>query len=192
MAVPNPGRQAVPRVARRVAGACALLLAASAAAACAGERRVDEAGGARAVLRNAAGAEVGTATFVEEGGAVRVEVDVRDLPAGEKGVHVHETGACDPPTFESAGGHFNPQGRQHGTLNPQGPHAGDLPNLEVGQDGRGRLDAGTDRFSLSEGPGNLLDADGSAIVVHAQRDDLRTDPSGNSGDRIACGVIERA
>ncbi|HEY7529169.1 MAG TPA: superoxide dismutase family protein [Gemmatimonadota bacterium] len=177
----------------RTAGASTslvLLLAAAAAAACSGERRT-ESPGARALLRNAAGQEVGTATLVEEGDRVRVEVDVSGLPAGEHGIHVHQTGACEPPSFESAGEHVNPESRQHGLENPQGPHAGDLPNLEVGQDGRGRLDTATDRLSLSGGPANPLDADGSALVVHAGRDDQRTDPSGNSGDRIACGVIER-
>jgi Cu-Zn family superoxide dismutase len=170
---------------------CLLIAIALTTVACAGERRIVAASSAQAVLRDATGEEVGTATFTEEAGAVRLSADVQGLPPGEKGVHIHQTGACEPPTFESAGAHFNPEGRRHGTLNPEGPHAGDLPNLEVAQDGRGRLEATTDRVTLSAGTASLVDEDGSALVVHAQRDDLQTDPSGNSGDRIACGVIER-
>ena len=176
---------------RSAARWCLVIAAGLTTAACAGERRIVAASAAHAVLRNAAGEEVGTATFTEETGAVRLSVDVQGLPPGEKGVHIHQTGACEPPAFESAGAHFNPEERRHGTLNPEGPHAGDLPNLEVAQDGRGRLEATTDRVTLSAGAASLLDEDGSALVVHAQRDDLQTDPSGNSGDRIACGVIER-
>ena len=95
-----------------------------------------------------------------------------------------------PPAFTSAGGHFNPDNRQHGSENPQGSHAGDLPNLVVGANGAGSLVVTTDRFSLAAGrPTSLLDADGSALVVHAGPDDLKTDPTGNSGARIACGVV---
>ena len=176
---------------RSAARWCLVIAAPLTTVACAGERRIVAASAAQAVLRNAAGEEVGTATFTEETGAVRLSVDVQGLPPGEKGVHIHQTGACEPPTFESAGAHFNPEGRRHGTLNPEGPHAGDLPNLEVAQDGRGRLETTMDRVTFSAGTASLLDEDGSALVVHAQRDDLQTDPSGNSGDRIACGVIER-
>jgi Cu-Zn family superoxide dismutase len=146
---------------------------------------------AAAELRDASGQVVGRAELGEVGGGVRVVVEVRDLPAGGKGVHIHETGSCEAPGFESAGGHFNPEGRQHGVQNPSGPHAGDLPNLEVGEDGTGRLEVTTDRVSLGAGQSSLFDADGSAIVVHAGPDDLRTDPAGNSGDRIACGLIEK-
>ncbi len=122
---------------------------------------------------------------------MRVVAQVRNLPPGTHGIHVHEAGRCDPPDFMSAGGHFNPTSRQHGLRNPNGPHAGDLPNLEVGADGTGRLDALARDLSLSSGTGNLLDTDGSALVVHAAADDEMTDPTGNSGGRIACGVIRR-
>jgi Cu-Zn family superoxide dismutase len=144
---------------------------------------------ARADLRNASGQVVGTATFAQVGNAVRVVLEAQGLPAGVKGVHVHAVGKCDPPDFTTAGSHFNPQGRQHGALNPQGPHAGDLPNLTVGSDGKGRLESTTQLVTLLTGPTSLFDADGSAIVVHAAPDDFRTDPTGNSGARIACGVI---
>jgi Cu-Zn family superoxide dismutase len=147
---------------------------------------------ARAELRNASGQVVGAATFTQIGSALRVLLEVQGLPPGVKGVHVHAVGRCEGPAFTSAGGHFNPHGRQHGALNlPQGPHAGDLPNITVAADGRGRLESTTELMSLGSGPGSVLDADGSAIVVHAAPDDFRTDPTGNSGARIACGVIVR-
>jgi superoxide dismutase, Cu-Zn family len=145
----------------------------------------------RAELKNAAGQPVGTATLTQVGNAVRVVLEVQGLPPGQHGVHVHTVGRCDPPDFASAGGHFNPLSRQHGALNPQGAHAGDLPNVTVGADGKGRLESTTELFTLGGGPTTIFDADGSAIVVHAAPDDFKTDPTGNSGARIACGVITK-
>lgn len=144
---------------------------------------------ASAVLRNPAGQPVGRALFSEQGPATRIEVDVRSLPPGVKGVHVHEVGACDPPQFDSAGSHFNPQSKKHGTMNPSGAHAGDLPNIEITGNGTGRLVTVTSRLTLAPGPTSVFDGNGSAIVIHAAADDYRTDPTGNSGGRIACGVI---
>jgi Cu-Zn family superoxide dismutase len=144
---------------------------------------------AAADLRDAAGRDVGMAQLSEEAEGVRILLEVHGLPPGAKGLHIHESGNCDAPDFKSAGGHFNPEGKQHGLENPRGPHAGDLPNLEVKQDGTGRLDATDDRITLGSGPGSLFDADGSALVIHADRDDQKTDPAGNSGDRLVCGVI---
>ena len=146
---------------------------------------------ARAELTNSAGQPVGTATLTQVGSVVRVVLEVQGLPRGAHGVHVHAVGKCDGPDFASAGAHFNPAGRQHGALNPQGAHAGDLPNLEVGADGKGRLESTTELMSLIGGTTSVFDADGSAIVVHAAPDDFRTDPTGNSGARIACGVITK-
>lgn len=148
------------------------------------------AGGARATatLRTAAGAEAGRATATEVAGGVRFTLDVKGLPAGTHGAHVHTTGRCDAPDFASAGGHWNPTTMKHGSMNPQGPHEGDLPNLIVGSDGRGTLGATVPGATLA----GLLDADGAAIIVHAGPDDLMTDPSGNSGGRIACGVFSAA
>ncbi len=146
---------------------------------------------ATAELMDASGRDVGTAHLSEDGEGVRILLEVHGLTAGRKGVHIHETGNCEPPDFKSAGAHFNPAAKQHGTDNPQGPHAGDLPNIEVGKDGTGRLDTTTDRVTLGEGASSLFDADGSALVVHADPDDYKTDPSGNSGDRIACAVIRK-
>jgi superoxide dismutase, Cu-Zn family len=147
---------------------------------------------ARAEMRNAAGQVVGNATFTQVGSALRVLLEVQGVPAGAKGVHVHAVGKCDGPSFASAGDHFNPYGRQHGALNhPRGPHAGDLPNITVAADGKGRLESTTELMSLASGPSSVFDGDGSAIVIHAAPDDFRTDPTGNSGARIACGVIVR-
>jgi superoxide dismutase, Cu-Zn family len=146
---------------------------------------------ARTVLLNAQGDTVGTATLREVGETVRISVAVSGLPPGEKGIHIHQVGSCEPPSFESAGGHFAPQSRQHGFDNPAGPHAGDLRNLNVGADGTTRQELTTDLVTLRDGPNSLFDADGSALVIHAGPDDYRTDPSGQSGDRIACGVIRR-
>jgi Cu-Zn family superoxide dismutase len=101
-------------------------------------------------------------------------------------------GKCDAPDFTSAGPHFNPTGKQHGALNPQGSHAGDLPNLNVGPDGTGRLETATEQITLGPGATSLWDADGSALVVHAAPDDFTTDPTGNAGGRIACGILTAA
>ena len=140
-----------------------------------------------AELRSADGKPAGRAVATERRGGIEVALTVTGLPAGIHGAHVHTVGRCDAPDFTTAGAHWNPTGKQHGTQNPQGPHAGDLPNLTVGSNGRGtltmRLPAGT--------MAGLLDADGAAFVVHANPDDLHSDPSGNSGGRIACGVFKR-
>lgn len=146
----------------------------------------------RATLLNAQGDTVGVAELHPAGQGVHISLTVQGLPPGEKGLHFHETGSCEPPAFQSAGSHFAPEGRQHGLENPQGPHAGDLRNLNVGQDGRAQQDFTTDRVSLGRGANSLYDSDGTALMIHAGPDDHRTDPSGNSGDRIACGVVERA
>lgn len=144
-------------------------------------------GSAVAQLQTADGVAAGSATATAADGGVMIALRVQGLPPGVHGVHVHTTGRCDPPTFETAGGHWNPTNATHGLEEPPGQHAGDMPNLTVAQDGTGTLE-----YSLVgatfEG---LLDADGSAFVVHAGEDDQRTDPSGNSGDRIACGVFAR-
>ena len=169
----------------------AALLVAVAGAALAQET----AAGATASLLDAQGNSVGSAQFSEGtgGGGVVVTVQAQGLPPGEHGIHLHETGACEASAFESAGGHINPTGAQHGLENPEGPHAGDLPGLSVGADGTASYQATNASVTLSGGgAASLLDADGSAIVIHAAADDQATDPTGNSGDRIACGVIEAA
>jgi len=140
-------------------------------------------------LQNGEGRAVGTALLTQINAGVRIVVEVRGLSPGTKAVHIHETGRCEPPAFSSAGGHFNPEGRQHGLLNPRGPHAGDLPNITIDAEGSGRLETTTDRITLGAGSASLFDGDGSAIVVHGSPDDFMTDPTGNSGARIACGAI---
>lgn len=160
-------------------------------AGCAGTLPTAGSTGARATaeLRDANNRVVGQATFTGLSDGVRVVLEARGLPPGEHAVHVHATGTCEPPTFASAGEHFNPGNKRHGLLNSAGPHAGDLPNLTVERNGTGRLETFTGRVTLSAGANSLLDSDGSAVVIHAAADDFVTDPSGSSGAPIACGVI---
>lgn len=146
-------------------------------------------GPATAVLQDADGREVGRFTLTQEAGGIRVEGRVTGLTPGAHGFHIHETGMCSP-MMTASGDHWNPTGAKHGRNNPEGPHVGDLPNLEVGDDGVGTMNAVTAGGQL-EGDDDLLDAGGAALVVHANPDDLLTDPSGGSGDPIACGVINR-
>ena len=148
------------------------------------------AGGARAtaMLRTATGIDAGRATATEVAGGIRYTLDVKGLPAGMHGAHIHTTGRCDGPDFTTAGGHWNPTTMKHGSMNPQGPHDGDLPNLTIGSDGRGTLGVTVPGATMA----GLLDADGAAIVVHAGPDDLMSDPAGNSGGRLACGVFTAA
>jgi Cu-Zn family superoxide dismutase len=146
-------------------------------------------------LRDPAGSPVGTARLTaDEDGTIRLVLHVDRLPAGTHGVHFHAVGSCqrgDSTAFASAGGHHNPLQRKHGLENPDGPHAGDLPNLVVDASGGGNLDTRTARATLRPGPATLLDSDGSSLIVHASADDQKTDPSGNSGARLACGVITK-
>ena len=143
-----------------------------------------------AILRNADGAEVGTATFVESiHGEVRVTVSARNLPAGDHGMHIHAVGRCEGTDFTTAGSHFNPHTTKHGLQTSTGPHAGDLPNLSVSANGSASFDMVVARFVIHAGPTSLFDADGSALVIHATRDDGFTDPTGASGARIVCGVL---
>jgi len=121
-------------------------------------------------------------------GGIEVRVQAAGLAPGHYGVHLHAAGRCEGPGFESAGPHWNPTGRVHGKLNPGGHHLGDLDNLDVDESGAGRLEF-TITGALTTGADGLLDADGAAVVIHAGPDDYRTDPSGNSGARIACGVL---
>jgi hypothetical protein len=114
---------------------------------------------------------------------------VRGLPPGVHGIHIHAVGRC-APDFSAAGSHYNPAGKKHGLENPEGAHAGDLPNLTIGQDGTGTFDTTTSMVSLTPGDKTVFDADGSAIVIHAFQDDQKTDPTGNSGERIACAIIQ--
>jgi len=142
-------------------------------------------------LRDAGNRVVGQATLTEVSGGVRIVLEASGLRPGPKGVHLHAAGKCEPPAFASAGDHLNPQNKPHGLLNPDGPHAGDLPNITIDADGKGRLETFTERVSLGPGSASLFDDDGTALVIHAAPDDFKTDPSGNTGPRIACGIVEK-
>lgn len=144
---------------------------------------------ATAELKDKDGRTVGMASFHETGRGVRVRLEVNGLSAGLHAVHIHAVGKCDAPAFTSAGGHFNPAQKKHGYNSPDGAHAGDLPNMLVAKDGSGRFEALTDAVTLRSGANSVFDADGSALVVHVGVDDHVTDPTGNAGDRAACGVI---
>ncbi|MBT2135122.1 superoxide dismutase family protein [Croceibacterium sp. LX-88] len=146
---------------------------------------------AQASLRLANGQPAGTAQVLANGSQVNVTVALTGISPGVHGMHLHTTGSCDAPEFTSAGAHLNPGHREHGTDNPAGSHLGDLPNVTIGANGTGSASA-TLHGTRDEVLAQLFDADGTAIVVHASADDYRTDPSGNSGGRIACGVLTRS
>jgi len=148
--------------------------------------------GATATFIDVNGEEVGSVELTGTQDGVSIVGEVTGLSEGPHGFHIHETGECDPETsFKSAGGHFAPQGNQHGLENPDGPHAGDMPNQIADGNGTLQVDLSNQRVSLAEGgTGYLLDEDGSAIVVHSGEDDQTTDPAGDAGDRVACAVIE--
>ncbi len=145
---------------------------------------------ARTALMDSAGRSIGSAEISQTGPTLHIVAAVTGQSTGEHGIHFHAVGKCEAPGFTTAGGHLNPSAHQHGDLNPAGPHLGDLPNINVATDGSGSLKA-----PLKGMPANLVaamfDADGTAIVFHAGPDDYKTDPSGNSGGRLACGILQR-
>ena len=143
-------------------------------------------------LINVEGKEVGQATLTEHAKGVHILLKAEGLTPGVKAIHFHDKASCEKPTFESAGTHFNPTGKEHGFENPKGYHLGDLPNIEIEEDGTVELETVSPAVVLAEGKSNsLLDADGSAIIIHENADDYKTDPSGNSGGRIVCGEISK-
>lgn len=145
---------------------------------------------ASAPLKNAEGKEVGSVNLTQTAQGVLLNVSVKGLPPGEHAFHVHAVGKCEAP-FTSAGGHYNPGGKKHGMLSPEGQHAGDMPNLHIPQSGDLTVEVLNVNITLDKGKLNsVFDADGSAVIIHAGSDDYKTDPTGEAGGRIACGVVQ--
>ena len=148
---------------------------------------------AHAKIVNAQGTEIGSAKITATADGVKIAVKVSQLTPGEHGIHIHTVGKCEGPAFTSAGGHFNPTSAHHGVNNAQEPHPhlGDLQNLAVTDNGKGDANLMVKGVTLDDGPNSLFHEGGTSLVIHAKADDLKSDPSGNSGDRVACGVIEK-
>ena len=145
---------------------------------------------AKASLQTADGKDAGSVTFTQTHLGVLLALTVKGIPAGEHAFHVHAVGKCEPP-FDSAGGHFNPEGKKHGMMSPEGAHAGDMPNLHMPASGELIVEVLNEAITLEKGkPNSVFDADGSAVIIHAAKDDYKTDPTGDAGGRIACGVVQ--
>ena len=142
-------------------------------------------------LQNAQGKSIGTATLQQSAVGVAIKLNVHDLPPGDHGIHVHQVAKCEGPDFKSAGPHFNPDGKKHGLDSPDGPHAGDAPNFIVDANGKSKATVLAKGVTMGDDPHSVFTGGGTALVIHAKADDGKTDPSGNSGDRIACGVITK-
>jgi Cu-Zn family superoxide dismutase len=142
-------------------------------------------------LKDADGKDVGTAKISDKGAGVQIALDLRNLSPGEHAVHIHQAAKCEGPKFTTAAGHFNPDMKKHGLENPDGPHAGDMPNFMVKPDGTAKVTVDDPRVTLGDGDHSVFAGGGTALMIHAKADDLKSDPAGNAGDRIACGTILR-